>query len=109
MYGLIFSLFMVVVILLITAFVKKIWMRVTMSVILYLCVVFFTAVEMGGIRVQIEQARSSGKSEDYISGMVERDKKLQSARIEILVYGFGLLMLSVAGWIGPPGLYRDKP
>lgn len=108
MSGLIPALFVVALFLLAGFLSRKRWLRATLFVILYFCILFSGIAGMGGLRVHIEQARAQGKSEDYVAGMVERNRQLQSARIEILIYSFGMLVLGFAGWIQTPKLHRGS-
>jgi hypothetical protein len=99
---LILSVAAVVFLLLVGVFVKKDWLRVVFAIVLYLCVLFSVTAGMGGLRVDIEMARAVGKSEDFVAGMAERSWQIRSARLEVAVYGFGLLMIGVAGWMRTP-------
>lgn len=53
---------------------------------------------MGGLRVEIESARTHGKSEEYISGMIYGHARMRSARIEALTYTLGLFVLGFYGF-----------
>ncbi|WP_145985495.1 hypothetical protein [Marilutibacter maris] len=84
---------------LLAGFVKKAWMRIALSVFLYACSVASVTFGMGGLRVQIETSRAQGKPEAYIDGLAARSKQLQPARLEVIVFGFGLMVLGVSGWL----------
>ena len=99
---LIVSVVVVFLLLLIGFFIKKSWGRIVLALALYLCMLFSVTAGMGGLRVYIESARAEGKSEDFVTGMAVRNWQIRSARLEAAVYGFGLLMISVAGWMRTP-------
>lgn len=98
----------IVLLVLLGALIKKTWCRVLLTLALYLCIVFVTTFGMGGLRVSIEQARAQGKSEEYVQGMAARNKHLASARLEILIFGSGLMVLSLLGWVGLPKRHRKS-
>lgn len=66
---------------------------------LFALLVITTSFGMGGLRVEIEHARAQGKSEDYVAGLAARSKQLQAARFEVAIYGLGLVVIGVAGWL----------
>jgi hypothetical protein len=99
---LVFAVLLVSILLLIGAVIKKDWLRIVLAIVLYSCVLLSVTAGMGGLRVYIERARAEGKSDDFIAGMVERSWQMRSARLEAAVYGFGLLLIGVAGWMRSP-------
>ncbi len=99
--NLIYSLTIVTVALIGSLLIKKTWIRVVFVSVLYGCIVLTATVGMSEFRARIEQARAQGKSEDFIDGLAARDEQIQQARIEILVFSTGLVLLALGGWWAP--------
>lgn len=87
---------------LVLAVFKKRWLRASLIVVIYGCLILSATFGMGGLRTQIEEARLQGKSEEFVSGMAARNKQVLSARIEVLIYASGLFVLALAMLGGTP-------
>jgi hypothetical protein len=77
---------------------KKTWVRLLITTMLFLHVCFLATFGMGGLRVHVEQARAEGKSEQYVSGLIDRNRAIYVPRLEILVVSTGLFLLCFFGW-----------
>lgn len=91
-------------------FIRKTWLRAALVALMYSGIFLAVTAGMSELRPRIEQARAQGKSKDFIDGLAARDEKLLQARIDILVFSAGLVVLALAGWWGPlrGSMYR-KP
>ena len=96
--SLLFAVFAVFLSLCLCSIFNKTWVRLTLIVLIWSCLTFTLTVGMGGLRVEIESARSHGKSEEYISGMIYGHARMRSARIEALTYALGLFVLGFYGF-----------
>jgi hypothetical protein len=77
---------------------KKVWVRLLITTTLFLHICLIATFGMGGLRAHIEQARAEGKSEQYVAGLVDRNRIIYFSRLEILVAGTGLFLLGFFGW-----------
>lgn len=84
------------------------WLRIFLVVVFFFAVIFTATFGMGGLRSSIEQARAEGKSEEYVTGMAARSWQMRSARIEVVIYAFGLLVVGLAGYVGRRHLHSRK-
>lgn len=82
--------------------IQKRWLHALATIGLYAGLVMALTFGMGGLRPHIEEARSQGYSEDYIQGLAARNKRLAPVRIEALIYGSGLVLVGLAGWLRRP-------
>lgn len=95
---LLFAFFVVLLSFFLCFLVKKTWVRLTLLALIWSCLTFTLTIGMGGLRVEIESARASGKSEEYVSGMIYGHAQMRSARIEGLAYALGLFVLGFYGF-----------
>lgn len=75
------------------------WLRALVFLVLYSGLVATLTFGMGGLRPHIEEARLQGHSEDYVQGLAARNKRLAPMRIEALIYGSGLVLVGIAGFV----------
>ncbi|WP_139215548.1 hypothetical protein [Lysobacter sp. cf310] len=90
---------LVLVVLSLSLFFRRVWVRVAAIGLLYFGCLFAIVVDMGGLRAKVDAARKHGKSEDFVSGIVAEHHEVKAARIEALLYVTGLLVLGASGWL----------
>lgn len=89
-------------------FVKRTWVRASLVLFLYGCVLFSTTFGMEGVRASIEKARQKGKSSQYVEGIMARNSELLEARLAIILFSTGLTVLALGGWWAPLRGKRNK-
>jgi hypothetical protein len=57
---------------------------------------FILTFGMGGLRAHAEQVKSEGRSEEFVAGMVERNRFFFTPRLALGISLFGLLCVSIA-------------
>lgn len=83
--------------LMLSLFAKRPWVRLLVTSMLVALTLATVTLGMGGLRGHIEEARSQGKSEDFVAGLAERSRRLLPERITVAICSLGLGVMGLAG------------